>query len=71
MRCYRHFNNVVAAVFKQIVGFLDLREGEGMGYQRGRVNLPFGYKFQDFFAVATINATGLERQILAIHIRQR
>lgn len=36
-----HFDNVFAAVFKQVIGFFNLREGKGMGYQRGCVNLAF------------------------------
>lgn len=66
-----NFYNVVAAVFKQIVGFLNLGEGVSMGYQRGCVNLTLGYKSKYLDAIATIHATGLKYQIFAIHVRQR
>ena len=70
IRGYRHFYNVVTAVFKQVVCLLNLREGEGMSYQWGSVNLSFRDKSQNFITVATIYSAGLERKILAIHIRQ-
>ena len=42
-----------------------------MCYQMGGVNPTFGDELHDFVAVAGIYAAGLERQVLAIHPRQR
>ena len=46
-------------------------EWVAVGYQMGCVDLPFGDELHDFVAVAGIDAAGLERQVLAIHPRQR
>ena len=39
--------------------------------QRLGIELALGNEFERFLAVATVNAAGLEGQVLAVHIRQR
>ena len=39
--------------------------------QRLGIEFALGNELQSFLAIATINATGLEGQILAVHIGQR
>ena len=39
--------------------------------QRLGIELALGNKLQRFLAIATVNAAGLEGQVLAVHIRQR
>ena len=65
------FDDVVGAVGKEGVGVLDSAERVAVGYQMGGVNLAFGNQLHDFVAVAGIDTAGLERQVLAIHPRQR
>ena len=65
------FDDVVGAGGEDGVGFLNAAEREAVGYQMGGVNLAFGNQLHDFVAVAGIDAAGLEREILAVHPRQR
>ena len=60
----------MGAVGEKVVGFMYTAERVAVGYQMGSVNLTFGDELHDFVAVAGIDATGLERQVLAIHPRQ-
>ena len=64
------FDDVVGAVGEEGVGFLDAAEWVAVGYQVCCVNLTFGNQLHDYVAVAGIDATGLEREVLAIHPRQ-
>ena len=68
---HRDLNDSVAFIFKQLIRLGDLCERIGMRDQRLGIKLAIGNEFQRLFAVATINAAGLECQILAVHIRQR
>lgn len=65
------FDDVVSAGGEKCVGFLNEAEREAVGYQVCGVNFTFGNQLHDFVAVASIDAAGLERQVLAIHPRQR
>ena len=65
------FNNAVGAVGEEGVCFLDMAERIAMGYQVGGVNFAFGNQLHDFVAVAGIDASGLERKVLAVHPWQR
>ena len=65
------FDDAVGAVGEQGVGVLDAAERVAVGYQVRRIYLAFGNQLHDFVAVARIDAAGLERQVLAIHPRQR
>ena len=65
------FDDAVGTVGEEVVGFLNAAELEAVGYQMGGVNPAFGDELHDFVAVAGIDAAGLERQVLAIHPRQR
>ena len=65
------FDDVVGAGGEEGVGFLNAAERVAVGYQMGGVNPTFGDELHDFVAVAGIDTAGLERQVLAIHPRQR
>ena len=64
------FDDAVGADGEEGVGFLDAAEWVAVGYQMGCVDLPFGDELHDYFAVAGIDAAGLEREVLAVHPRQ-
>ena len=61
------FDDAVGADGEEGVGFLDAAEWVAVGYQMGCVDLPFGDELHDYFAVAGIDAAGLEREVLAVH----
>lgn len=65
------FDDAVGAVGEEGVCFLDAAEWVAVGYQVCCVNLTFGDELHDFVAVAGIDAASLEREVLAIHPRQR
>lgn len=64
------FDDAVSAVGEEGVCFLDAAEREAVGYQVGGVDFAFGDELHDFVAVAGIDASCLEREVLAIHPRQ-
>ena len=66
-----NLDDVVATVFEQVVCLFNLGEWICVGYQGSGVNLSLGYKPHNLVTVATVHAAGLERQVFAIHIRQR
>ncbi len=66
------FDDAVAAVGEEDVGFLNAAEGEAAGYQMGGVvNSAFGNQLHNLVAIAGIHAAGLKRQIFTIHPWQR
>ena len=65
------FDDAVGAVGEEGVGVLYAAERVAVGNQMGSVNFAFGNQLHYFIAVAGIYAPGLEREVLAIHPRQR
>lgn len=65
------FDDAVGAVGEEGVGVLYAAERVAVGNQMGGVDFAFGDELHDFVAVAGIYAAGLEREVLAIHPRQR
>lgn len=71
IRDYRNLYHTIQPVLEEAVGFLDFSQWETMGDERGGIDLSGLDQTEDFFAVATINATGLEREVLSVHIGKR
>lgn len=65
------FDDAVGAVGEEVVGVPDASERVAVGYQMGGIDLAFGNQLHYFVAVAGIDDAGLEREVLAIHPRQR
>ena len=64
------FHDAVPAVLKEVVGGLDVPQGErvgdeGRGVQMSRLN-----EGEDFAAFAAVHAAGFERQVFPIHLGQ-
>ena len=68
---HRDLNNSVAFIFKKLIRLVDLRQRIGVRDQRLGIELALGNELQRFLAVATVNAAGLEGQVLTLHIGQR
>ncbi len=65
------FDDAVGTVGEEVVGVPDAAERVAVGYQMGGIDLAFGNQLHYFVAVAGIDGAGLEREVLAIHPRQR
>ena len=67
--CYLY--NTVTAAFKQTVCLLNAAQRKAVGYERRCVDFTIYDKPQYFITITTVNASGLEREVFAVHIRQR
>ena len=68
---YRHFNHPVQPVFEYAVCFFDFYQGKTVCDKRRGINLSRLYQTENLGTIASIHSTGLESQILTIHIGQR
>ena len=68
---YCHLNYSVQFVLKDAVGFLNLTQWKTVRDERSGVNLSRFNKAKDFLAIASIDPTGLEGEVFAIHFGQR
>ena len=66
----RHLNHPVQFVFEDTVGFLDFAQREAVRDEGSGVDLADFNQTKHLLAVATIHTTGLEGEVLAIHIGQ-
>lgn len=69
MNC--NFNHPILFAFEQLISLINLFQRERMGNQRCCINLARFNQLKDFITIATIYATSLKSQILAMHFRQR
>ena len=60
-----HFEHAVGLPFEQVVGLVDAAQGKTVGDEGSRVYAALGDELQHFFAVATVDASRLESQVLA------
>lgn len=66
-----YFYDSVFLVFEDSVRFFYSAEWKTMCDEWGSVYLSLLYKMKHFFAVASVYTTGLEGEVLAVHIWQR
>ena len=66
----RHLNHPIQFVLEDAVGFLDFAQREAVRDEGSGVDLADFNQTKHLLAVATIHTTGLEGEVLAIHIGQ-
>lgn len=65
-----YLDDTVGMAFEKAVGLVDAVEGVVVGDERGGVELASGDEAEDLGAVASVDAAGLERKVLAVHLWQ-
>ena len=66
-----YLHHSVDPALEQSVGLVNLRQGEAAAYQRSGVEPAASDQRQDFRTFASVYASCLESEVLAVHLRQR